>query len=105
MSDKKPLNINISQLALWITTAAPLWGLIAFGINYEDQLVKRPDIEMLQTKAASAEKDLDASIERLEIKMLIYSTKESLTQEQQVAYDRAKARLINLERQRDEETQ
>ena len=85
--------------------AVPLWSAIAWGFWYESQLVKKPDIEVLQTKADSAEKDLDARIALTEIKILIYSTKESLNESQQVAYDRAKARLINLEKQRDEAEQ
>ena len=59
------------------------------------------DIEPLQTKADSAEKDLDARIALTEIKILIYSGRD-LTPAEQVEYDRAKARLINLEKQRDE---
>lgn len=84
-----------------VTTVLPLWVLITSIIVYESELVKVNDIANLQTKADSAEKDLDARIALTEIKILIYSGR-ALTGAEQVEYDRAKARLINLEAQRDE---
>ena len=83
-----------------VTTVLPLWVLITSVIVYESELVKLEDIAPLQTKADSAEKDLDARIALTEIKILIYSGRE-LSEAEQVEYDRAKARLINLEKQRD----
>ena len=50
---------KFKQYANLYLVAVPLWSAIAYGFYYESQLVKKPDIEVLQTKADSAEKDLD----------------------------------------------
>ena len=72
----------------------PLWGGLAFGINYEKNLVKKSDLALL---------DLDARIERTEILVAVYARNpDTLTEMEKNAYERSKARLISLEQQRDE---
>lgn len=95
-------DISIKHMAGFLTIVAPLWGAIAFGFHYESQLVKKAEIADMVFKHELAAKDLDARIERTEILIAIYARDvHSLTEDDKNQYSRAKARLINLETQRD----
>ena len=71
----------------------PLWGGAVFLWNYQDNLVKKSDLAVM---------DLDARLERTEIIVAVYSRNTAeLSPDEVNKYERAKARLINLENQRD----
>lgn len=95
-------DFTIKHMAGFLTIVAPLWGAIAFGFHYEANLVKKAEIADMVLKHELASKDLDARIERTEILVAIYAREvDSLDEEDKNDYARAKARLINLENQRD----
>lgn len=86
---KLDLNKIVLILGVWV----PLYSGIALLWNYEKSLVKKADIAVM---------DLDARIERTEIIVAIYSRDtHTLTETEKNEYSRAKARLIQLEAQRD----
>ena len=95
-------DVSIKHMAGFLTVVAPLWAAIAFGFHYEANLVKKVDIEQMVIKPELAAKDLDARIERTEILIAIYARDvEALSEDDKNDYSRAKARLLNLEEQRD----
>lgn len=86
---KNKIQIATALIGVFI----PLWGGIVFAWNYEKSLVKKADLAVM---------DLDARIERTEIIVAIYSRDvDNLTEIDKNDYSRAKARLIQLEAQRD----
>lgn len=95
-------DLSIKHMAGFLTVVAPLWGAIAFGFHYEVNLVKKNEIATMVHKKELAAQDLDARIERTEILIAIYARDvDSLSEDDKNQYERAKARLINLENQRD----
>ena len=107
MGDQDPtsgaIKLSLTHLVYLVTTVAPLWGLIAYGFNYEEQLVKKPDIENLATSLIVNQNKLDTDISLTEIKLLFLTAQENLPPEKQLDVERLKAKLIRLEAQRDEE--
>ena len=86
--------LNIEKLVAIFGIIVPLWGGMAFLWNYEKSLVKTQDLAVL---------DLDARIERTEILVAVYAKHTSqLSENETNSYNRAKARLIQLESQRDQ---
>ena len=87
------MKIDLHKMVTIFAVLVPLWGGMVFLWNYQDNLVKKSDLAVM---------DLDARLERTEIIVAVYSRNpEGLTTDEVNKYDRARARLINLERQRD----
>ena len=90
-----PINLDPKIIGAWLGVILPLWGGAAFLWNYEKNLVKVRDLDY---------RELDARIERTEIMIAIFSRDvDTLTEKEKNDYERAKARLINLEAQRDKQ--
>ena len=87
------MRIDLNKITMIFAVLIPLWGGAAFLWSYEKNLVKKTDLAVM---------DLDARLERTEIIVAVYSRNTAeLTTDEINKYDRAKARLINLESQRD----
>lgn len=84
---------DLSKVATLFGIILPLWGGLVFLYTYEKNLVKKGDLSL---------SELTATIERTEILIAIHSHRvEELTEAERNEYERHKARLINLEAQRD----
>ena len=98
-------HFDLDRTVTLFAVLIPLWGGIVFLWNYDDSLVKKVDLldhSKYITKSQMAVQDLDARLERTEIIVAIYSRNtETLSPNEVNKYERAKARLINLETQRD----
>ena len=87
------MKIDLHKMVTLFAVLVPLWGGAVFLFTYQENLVKKADLAVM---------DLDARLERTEIIVAVYSRNpEGLTPDEVNKYDRAKARLINLETQRD----
>lgn len=86
----KELKERFGFATLVIGVIVPLWSGLGYFYAYEKSLVKQHE---------RTEDKVDILIGIQEIKVDLYSTQ--LPQKQD-KYDRAKARLINLEKQRDD---
>ena len=99
------MKIDLHKMVTLFAVLVPLWGGAVFLWNYQENLVKHsdlPDMTTLVRKTDLAVMDLDARLERTEIIVAVYSRNtEELTPDEINKYERAKARLINLETQRD----
>ena len=87
------MKIDLHKMTTLFAVLIPLWGGAVFLWNYQDNLVKKSDLAVM---------DLDARLERTEIIVAVYSRNTAeLSPDELNKYERAKARLINLENQRD----
>lgn len=87
------MKVDLHKMVTLFAVLMPLWGGAVFLWNYQENLVKKSDLAIM---------DLDARLERTEIIVAVYSRNNSeLTNDEINKYERAKARLINLENQRD----
>ena len=100
------MKLDLHKMTLWIGIFIPLWSGIVFLWSYEKALAYKTDLPNMTkyiTRSASAVMDLDARLERTEILVALYGRNpDQLTPDETNKYDRAKARLINLENQRDQ---
>ena len=93
------MNELIEKLKKWSNlylVVLPFWGIVAWGYAYEKSLVKQYQRN---------DDKIDYTISIMELKVLSYELYgvDKLTDMEKGRYERAKARLINLENQRDEE--
>ena len=87
------MKLNINKIATILGIISTILVAVTWFYNYEKNLVKTSDLAIM---------DLDARIERTEILVAVYSRNpETLTEMERNMYERAKARLIQLESQRD----
>jgi hypothetical protein len=84
------LKVDLHKLTTLFAVLIPLWGGMVFLWSYEKNLVKHGDL---------AVNTLDARLERAELLVTILSR--NPRPDEEAKYERAKARLINLETQRD----
>ena len=84
------MKIDLHKLTTLFAVIIPLWGGAVFLWSYEKNLVKHSDLAVSK---------LDARLERTELLVTILSRDPRA--EEEAKYERAKARLINLEAQRD----
>ncbi len=113
--DKGTIKLDPKIIATWLGVVIPLWGMIGFVFQYDQDVMKKSEFDMSEyvlqkehdeyhQKAIreAAFKDLEARIERTEILVAVYSrNSDQLTESEKNSYDRARARLIQLEQQRD----
>jgi hypothetical protein len=86
------VKLDFSKIGMVFGVLIPLWGGAAFLWNYEKNLVKQTDINLMK---------IDSKIGQAEIKALIYAKDFSnLSQEDRDEYEKVKAAIINLEDQR-----
>lgn len=99
------MKLDLHKITLWIGIFIPLWSGIVFLWSYEKALAYKVDLPAMHkyvTKSDLAVTDLDARLERTEILVALYGRNpDQLTPDEANKYERAKARLINLETQRD----
>ena len=87
---------KIGKIGMLLGVVIPLWGGLGFLYKYEKNLVKQHERN---------EDKIDYTISVTELKVLSYELYgiDKLTDLEKGRYERAKARLINLEAQRDKE--
>jgi hypothetical protein len=99
------MKIDAHKITLWLGIFIPFWSAIVFLWTFNESLARVADLPVMAnyvTKSDSAVTDLDARLERTEILVALYGRNpESLTPDEANRNERAKARLINLETQRD----
>ena len=86
------MKLDLNKITLIFGIILPMWGGAVFLFNYEKSLAKKADLAIM---------DMDARIERANILMKFYPNYSALTDAEKLEYDIAKAKLINLETQRD----
>lgn len=99
--------VNFNTIATVFGVVIPLWGGLFYGISFYNDIMLKSEFEQhYVVKTAhdhqhSVDK-LDATIERTQILVAVYSLHAgNLNEAEKNAYEQSKARIIQLQEQRD----
>ena len=100
-------SVNLNTLATLIGVVIPLWGAIFYGVSFYNDIMRKSEFENhFVVRSAHSHEHLvdkiDATIERTQILVAVYSLHSgTLTESERNAYEQARARIIQLQEQRD----